>query len=169
MGLIAPYVVSTKAYKKGTLIGLLLVSIEICFFFLIYVLVFDYEGLKMVNYPFHELIRLIQLGFLTDVETFFFPFWVIATFIRFSFYLYLVAIFLGGICNIKQFEYLIPVIATITVILGMTPEAPTFTVLGLRDKLLTLISPMFVFLPCLMWLIAKLKGEFKHDRAVHDK
>lgn len=167
MGLIAPYIVSAKAFKKGTLIGLSTVSILICFSFLIFLFVFDYEGLKMVNYPFHELIRLVRLGFLTNVETFFFPFWVIATFIRFSFYLYLISLFFGGIFNIKNFEYLIPTIATITVILGMAPESPTFTIFTLRDALLKIISPVFLLFPCLLWLIAKLKGEFKHDKANH--
>ena len=165
LGLIGPYLVSAIAFKKGTIIGLGTISILISFSFLIYLFVFDYEGLKMVNYPFHELIRIIRLGFLTNVESFFFPFWVIATFIRFSFYLYLIALFLGGICNIKNFEYLIPTIATITVIIGMAPEAPTFTIFILRDTLLEIISPVFLFFPCLMWLIAKLKGEFKHDKA----
>ncbi|MEC1717031.1 GerAB/ArcD/ProY family transporter [Schinkia azotoformans] len=165
LGLIAPYLVSAKAFKKGTITGLCIVSILICFSFLIYLFVFDYEGLNMVNYPFHELIRLIRLGFLTNVETFFFPFWVVATFIRFSFYLYLIALFLGGICNIKNFEYLIPTIATITVIIGMAPDAPTFTIFTLREMLLEVTSPVFLFFPCFMWLIAKLKGEFKHDKA----
>lgn len=165
LGLIAPYIVSAKAFKKGTMIGLGTVSILLCFSFLTYLFVFDYEGLKMVNYPFHELIRLVRLGFLTNVETFFFPFWVIATFIRFSFYLYLIALFMGGIFNIKNFEYLIPTIATIIPIIGMVPEAPTFTIFALRDTLLEIISPVFLIFPCLMWLIAKLKGEFRHDKA----
>lgn len=164
LGLIAPYLVSAKAFKKGTFIGLGTVSILICFSFLIYLFVFDYEGLNMVNYPFHELIRLVRLGFLTNVETFFFPFWVIATFIRFAFYLYLISLFLGGICNIKNFEYLIPTIATITVIFGMAPEAPTFTIFTLRDTLLKIISPVFLLFPCLMWITAKFKGDFKHDK-----
>lgn len=165
LGLIAPYIISAKAFKKGTIIGLLFVTFELCFTFLVYLMVFDYEGLKMINYPYHEVIRVIRLGFLTNVETFFFPFWVIATFIRFSFYLYLITLFLGGIFKIKKFEYLIPTIATIIVFIGVFPEAPTFSVTYFREILLNILSPLFLFFPVLMWLVAKFKGEFKHDKA----
>lgn len=164
MGLIAPYLVSAKAYRKGTWIALVIVTIEISISFLVYLLVFDYEGLKMLDYPYQELIRLIRFGFLTNIETFFFPFWIIASFIRFTVYLYLIAIFIGGICNIKSFEYLTPIIATIVVIFGMAPEAPTFTIFKLREGLLGITSPVFLFVPCLMWILAKLRGDLRREK-----
>ncbi|MEH7384026.1 GerAB/ArcD/ProY family transporter [Bacillus sp. JJ1521] len=126
MGLIAPYIVSAKAFKKGTWIAFGIIVIELTLAFLIYLFAFDYEGLKMLDYPYQELIRLIRFGFLTNIETFFFPFWIIASFIRFTVYIYLISIFLGGICKIQTFEYLAPTIATIVVIFGMAPEAPTY-------------------------------------------
>ncbi|THE15379.1 hypothetical protein E1I69_00580 [Bacillus timonensis] len=168
MGLIAPYLVSAKAYKKGTWIAFVIVVIELTLAFLIYLFVFDYEGLKMLDYPYQELIRLIRLGFLTNIETFFFPFWIIAAFIRFTVYLYLICVFLGGICNIKNFEYLTPTIATIIVIFGLGPEAPTFTVFKIREVLLHILSPMFLVFPCLMWLIAKIRGDLKHEETSHN-
>ncbi|MCC3356636.1 GerAB/ArcD/ProY family transporter [Bacillus sp. REN16] len=164
MGLIAPYIVSAKAYKKGTWIAFVVIIIELTIAFLVYLFVFDYEGLKMIDYPYQELIRLIRFGFLTNIETFFFPFWIIASFIRFTAYIYLIALFLGGICNIKSFEYLTPTIATIVVIFGMAPEAPTFTIFKLRELLLNSVSPMFLLLPCLMWILAKLRGDLKHEK-----
>ncbi|MEH7223169.1 GerAB/ArcD/ProY family transporter [Bacillus sp. JJ1566] len=163
MGLIAPYIVSAKAYKKGTWVAFVIIVIELTISLLIYLFVFDYEGLKMLDYPYQELIRLIRLGFLTNIETFFFPFWIIATFIRFTVYVYLIAIFLGGICNIKNFEYLTPIIATIVVIFGMAPEAPTFTIFKIRELLLNTTSPMFLFVPFLMWILAKLRGDLKNE------
>ncbi len=164
LGLIAPYLVSAKAYKKGTWIAFSIVIIEITISFIIYLLVFDYEGLKMIDYPYQELIRLIRVGFLTNIETFFFPFWIIASFIRFTVYLYLIAIFIGGICNIKNFEYLTPIIATIVVIFGIAPEAPTFTIFKIRENLINILSPMFLLLPCVMWIVAKLRGDLKHEK-----
>ncbi|MEH7236108.1 GerAB/ArcD/ProY family transporter [Bacillus sp. JJ1562] len=164
MGLIAPYIVSAKAFKKGTWIAFVIIVIELTLAFLIYLFVFDYEGLKMLDYPYQELIRLIRFGFLTNIETFFFPFWIIASFIRFTVYIYLIAVFLGGICNIKSFEYLAPTIATIVVIFGMAPEAPTFTVFNIREVLLNSMSPMFLFIPFLMWILAKLRGDLKHEK-----
>ncbi|WP_453994818.1 GerAB/ArcD/ProY family transporter [Bacillus nitroreducens] len=162
-GLIAPYITSEKAFKKGTWIAFVAVIFYITFSFLAYLFVFDYEGLKMIDYPYQELIRLIRLGFLTNIETFFFPFWLIASFIRFSVYLYLIVVFIGGVCNIKQFEYLAPILASIVVIFGMAPEAPSFTIFSMREALLGLASPLFFFIPSIMWIIAKLKGDLTYD------
>ncbi len=169
MGLIAPYLVSAKAFKKGTWIALVIVVIEVTISFLAYLFVFDFEGLKMIDYPYQELIRLIRLGFLTNIETFFFPFWIIASFIRFTVYLYLIALFIGGICNIKNFEYLTPTLAAIVVIFGVAPEAPTFTIFTLREVLLKGISPMFILIPCVMWILAKRKGDLKHGNTSQNK
>ncbi|MFS0822615.1 GerAB/ArcD/ProY family transporter [Bacillus sp. 1P02SD] len=168
MGLIAPYLASAKTFKKGTWIAFVIIVIEITLAFLIYLFVFDYEGLKMLDYPYQELIRLIRLGFLTNIETFFFPFWIIASFIRFTVYVYLISVFLGGICNIKNFEFFTPTIATLAVIFGLGPEAPTFTVFKIREVLLHILSPMFLVFPCLMWLIAKIRGDLKHEETNHN-
>jgi spore germination protein KB len=89
------------------------------------------------------------------------PFWLIASFVRFSIYLYVNAILFGHLFRIRHFEYLIPSIATLIVFLGMIPESPTFTIFDLREKLLLIATPLFFFLPCLLWLVAQLKGEFK--------
>ncbi|WP_077618887.1 GerAB/ArcD/ProY family transporter [Bacillus sinesaloumensis] len=164
LGLIAPYIATVKAYKNGTWIALIIIVIELSFAFLIYLFVFDYEGLKMLDYPYQELIRLVRFGFITNIESFFFPFWIIASFIRFSFYLYLISIFLGGILNIKKFEHLAPIVATIAVIMGSAPEAATFTIFTIREVILNSVSPMFLLLPILMWLIARFKGDLKHDK-----
>jgi spore germination protein KB len=169
IGLIAPYIASEKAFKKGTWIALLIVVSELTIAFLVYLFVFDFEGLRYLDYPYQELIRLIRLGFITNIETFFFPFWIIASFIRFSMYLYLISILFGGIFNIKKFEYLAPIIATITVIFGMAPEAPTFTLFKMREILQNMLSPMFVFVPCLMWILAKLRGDLKYEKTSQNK
>jgi len=169
MGLIAPYIANVKAFKKGTWIALVIIVVELTISYLLYIFVFDFEGLIFLDYPYQELIRLTRLGFLTNIETFFFPFWIIASFIRFAVYLYLISLFLGGIFNIKNFEFMAPIIATIVVIFGMAPEAPTFTLLKMRELLLHSISPMFVFVPCLMWIVAKLKGDLKYEKASQNK
>lgn len=169
LGLIAPYIVSSKSYTKGTVIGLMVVTILLCFSYLTYLLVFDYKGLQTVSYPYHELIRVVRFGFLTNLESFIFPFWIIVTFIRFSFYLYLMALLLGAIFQIKNFEYLTPTLAAIVVIFGTAIEAPSFTTFFIRENVLGNIGIIFLALPCLMWLVAKIKGEFKHDQATNNR
>ncbi len=163
IGLIAPLVVSFKDFKKGTIIGLSIVVFEISLALISYVMLFDYTTAEMLNYPFHETIRYIEIGFLPNVETLFFPFWLVATFIRFSFYLYLSAVLLGGILKIGEFEYLIPLITIIVLLLGLAPDSPSIFLYIMRQKLLMLLSPAFLCLPPLMWLIAKIRGDFKNE------
>ncbi|RSD20516.1 GerAB/ArcD/ProY family transporter [Mesobacillus subterraneus] len=163
IGLIAPLVSSFKDYKKGTLIGLGMVTAEISLATAAFVMLFDYTTAEMLSYPFHETIRYIQIGFLANVETLFFPFWLVATFIRFSFYLYLSAVMLGGILKIKEFEYLIPLITLIVIFLGIAPDSPSILLYTMRQTILMILSPAFMFLPPLMWLIAKIRGDFKNE------
>jgi len=163
LGLIAPLVNTFKDFKKGTLIALLIVTSEISLALVGFVMLFDYTTAEMLSYPFHETIRYIQIGFLANVETLFFPFWLVATFIRFSFYLYLSAVLLGGILKIKEFEYLIPLLTAIIVLIGYAPESPSIVLYTLRQNNLLLLSPAFMVLPPLMWLVAKIRGDFKNE------
>ncbi|MFS0600424.1 GerAB/ArcD/ProY family transporter [Peribacillus frigoritolerans] len=165
LGLIVPFIKSSSDYKKGTWFALAFLITEFSIALIGYVILFDHEAVKMFNYPFHESIRYIQFGFLTNIEFLFFPFWIVSSFVRFAFYLYLNALLFGGIFKIKQFEYIIPTLATLFVFLGMIPENPTFIIFHLRENFLHLITPVFFLLPCLLWVMAKLKGDLKSEKA----
>jgi spore germination protein KB len=156
-----PYIKSKKVFKKGTWLALLFIVLNLSISLASYVFLFDYKTVMQLNYPYHEVIRTISLGFMINMEAFFLPFWLIASFVRFSIYLYVNALLFGHLFRIKHFEYLIPSLATLIVFLGMIPESPTFTIFDLREKLLLIATPLFFFLPCLIWVVAKLKGEFK--------
>jgi spore germination protein KB len=159
-GFILTSISSVKDFKKGTWISLTILMIEFPLEMLAYLSLFDYESVKLLNYPFHETIRYISIGFLTNMETFFFPFWVLASFVRFSVYLYLSAVIFGWLTKIKDFHYMIPTLASLIVILGMIPETPTFTISRMEDIIYNLISPSFFFLPVLLWIITNLRGGF---------
>lgn len=161
---LAPYIRSTQDFRKGMWIGLLYLIFQLTIGFAAFVLLFDYHSVRMLNYPFHETIRYLQLGFLTNVETFFFPFWLLGAFIRYTVYLYINALLFSKIFNIKHFEFIIPALATLFLFLGLIPESPGFIIYDLRERLLNLYSPLFFFLPCLLWGVAKLKGDFKIDK-----
>lgn len=165
LGLIFPYLKSKKEFKKGTWVALTIITIELASSLAAFVVLFDYKGIQMMDFPFHETIRYIEVGFLENIETFFFPFWLVAAFIRFAFYLYLTAILFGSLFRIKNFEHLVPIMATLVVFLGMIPENPTFTIFLLRENSLKFTTPLFIFLPCLLWLIAKIKGDIKNEKA----
>jgi spore germination protein (amino acid permease) len=166
IGLIAPLVASYKDFKKGILITYIIVTIELTVALMLFVMLFDFTSVEILNYPFHETIRYIQIGFLTNVETFFFPFWLVATFVRFSFYIYLFVLLLGGIFKIKEFEYLIPLVTVVFVLLGTAPETPVITISNFRNITLNVLSPIIFVMPCLMWVIAKIRGDFNNESSV---
>ncbi|MDN4495554.1 GerAB/ArcD/ProY family transporter [Ureibacillus aquaedulcis] len=161
IALIATNVKNKSSYKKAVWLGLLVVTVEIAVALIAYVMLFDYNGVKLLNYPFHETIRLIELGFITNVESMFFPFWLIATFLRFSFLLYINALLFGGIFKIKNFEYIIPTLGTIIVFLGLIPETPVFNFTSNQEIFLNITTPIFLLMPFLLWVSAKVKGDYK--------
>lgn len=161
LGLIATSVKSTKVFKKGIWIGFFFIAIEFALALVGYVMLFDYASVQMVSYAYHETLRYVQLGFVTNVESIFFPFWLVAAFIRFSVYLYLSALLFGALFKIKEFNYIIPTLATLIVFLGMIPETPIFNMRDIREKLFYFTTPLFFLLPFTLWLTAKFKGEFK--------
>jgi spore germination protein KB len=161
LALLAPFVAGENAYKKGIWLALAIITIELSIALFAFLVLFDYEPVKMLNYPYHETIRYVSLEFLPNIEAIFFPFWLLATFVRFSFYLYLNAILFGGIFKIKNFKYLIPTLATLIVFLGMIPETPTFTFVEFRQVFLKILTPIYFLLPCVFWIIAKARGDFR--------
>ncbi|MHC0036248.1 GerAB/ArcD/ProY family transporter [Pseudoneobacillus sp. C159] len=164
-GFIATYISNQNAYKKGSWLALAVLALELSFSFFAFLILFDYESVKLLNYPFHESIRYISVGFITNVETFFFPFWIVTSFVRFAVYLYLTGVLFGWLFRINNFEYAIPSLATIIVFLGLLPDSPTFTLSQIRESLLDyVLTPAFFILPSILWGIAKLKGEFKNEK-----
>ena len=161
LGFIVTSLRSTNVYKKGIWIGFIYVTTVYMLALISYIMLFDYVSIVNLNYPFHETIRFIQLGFLTNVESLFLPFWLVASFLRFSFYLYISALLFGALFKIKQFNYLVPSIAILIVFLGLIPEAPVFTLINLRENFVYFTAPIFLFLPLILWITAKLKGELK--------
>nr|WP_106779623.1 endospore germination permease [Lysinibacillus timonensis] len=159
LGLIATTVRSTTVYKKVIWMGFIYVTFIFVLSLISYIMLFDYRSINLMNYPFHETLRYIQLGFLTNVESLFLPFWLIASFIRFTFYLYISALLFGALFKIKQFEYIVPSLAILIIFISLIPEAPVFTVFNLREQYIYITSPFFFFLPLILWVIAKLKGE----------
>jgi spore germination protein KB len=164
MGLIFPFLASNKVFSKGTWIALAILTVEITISFLIFILMFDYMSVSILSFPFHELTRYIGIGsFLSNIDTLFFPFWVVASLIRFSVYLYLNALLFGYIFKVKKYIYAIPIFASVFLIIGMIPETPSFTIYKLRDPLYQIFSPVFIALPILMWIIAKIRGDVRSE------
>ena len=75
------------------------------------------------------------------------------------------SVLLGGILKIEEFEYLIPLIAMLIVLIGIAPESPSIVLYDMRKNILLLLTPAFMTLPPFMWLLAKIRGDFKNDNS----
>lgn len=162
--MVVPYLTSNKAFKKGTWIAFVYVSIQISAAILIYICMFDHS-LAGIAYPFHTAIRFISLGeYIPNVEIIFFIVWIMCVFIRFTAFLYINVLMFGHLFNIKDFEYLIPSLATIYLLIGIIPEAPIDVALKFRPIIMNIAGPVFAGISISIWLAALIKGEFKHAK-----
>ena len=163
--IIIPHMDSIKVYKKGTWISFIFVVLHLAISILIFICLFD-TSLDDTAYPFHTAIRYISFGtFLTNIETLFFPIWVLGAFIRFAAFLYINAMMFGHLFKIKNFEFLIPSLATIYLLIGMIPETPVDVALNFKARIQMISGPTFAAISILLWLTALLKGEFKHAKS----
>lgn len=158
----ASSIVSTNDFKKGTWISLGIVIVEASSALLSFLLSFDYKTVSSLNYPYHELLKYIRLGVFANVETIFFVFWLAVTFIRFSVYLYLIALIFGGLFKIKHFEYSIPIFATLFLFISQNFQNSAYILNVIRPNILFLTTPIFLILPIVLTMIAKIKGDFHH-------
>jgi spore germination protein KB len=162
--MVVPYLTSNKVLKKGTWFSFIYVSIQLSVAILIFICMFD-ESLGGVGYPFHTVIRFISLGqYIPNVEIIFFIIWIMAAFIRFTAFLYINALMFGRLFKIKDFEYLIPSLATIYLMIGLIPEAPIDVSLEYKPMIMNTAGPTFAVISIILWLVALIKGEFKHAK-----
>lgn len=160
---VLPQMKSKADFPKGIWIALAILAIELAIAFTIFMIIFDYETIVLQNYPYMEILRFIHLGFLTNMESFFFPFWLMASFIRFGFYLYLQLYFIQKIFDIEHVKNIIPALVFFIVLIGMLPTSPQFTLFHMKEKIFYVASPILIFFPLLLWGTTWTKGEFKHE------
>ncbi|MBZ4667213.1 MAG: spore germination protein [Epulopiscium sp.] len=153
---------SYKEFKNASLLGLGLSILLITVFMVIYISSYGYTVLSTLNYPHHHLTRLVGLGrFAKNLESFFLGFWSIAIAIRFSIYFYTLATLGTSLIKVKSPNTLLPYIAVVVYILARLPENYTQYVFSIRKVGLMVLWIFFTFLSPFLWVVAKLKGEFK--------
>ncbi len=162
--MLIPYITSNKDFRKGTWIAFVSVTISLSASLLLYISMFD-VSLETIGYPFHTVIRYISLGsYLPNIEIFFFVIWIMGAFIRFSAFLYINAMMFGHLFKIKDFEYLIPSLAVIYLLIGSIPETPLEVTLEFKRFIGNIGGLTFSAIAIILWLTALLKGEFKHAK-----
>lgn len=154
----------TRQFRIGTFLGMYFVIFKIIFFFIVYATVFDYNSIEKASFPFHDITQYVQLGeYFTNIETFFMVFWLLAGFLRFIIYIYLITWIFGAVFNISEFEPLLLPIAFITLLIGMIADNSIVNELVFRDTLLNYVTPLYVIFPIILWVVALLKGDLKND------
>ncbi|WP_066073749.1 GerAB/ArcD/ProY family transporter [Neobacillus soli] len=162
--MLVPFFTSSKDFRKGTWIAYIYVSIQISAATLFFICLLDHS-LGEMGYPFHTAIRYISLGsYIPNIEIVFFILWVMASFIRFTVFLYINALMFGETFHIKDFEFLIPSLATIYLLIGSIPETPLQVGIELKPFIATTAGLLFTAVSIIVWLTALLKGEFKHAK-----
>ncbi|MCT2536969.1 endospore germination permease [Aquibacillus koreensis] len=152
----------TKFFRRGSYFGGLFVIFEIILFFLLYTVIFDYNSIDKIAFPFHEITQYINFGdYFTNIETFFMVFWLFAGFMRFIILLYLITWIFGAVFNINEFEPLLFPFAFLALMIGVIPENAIVNELIIRDLLLDISTPLFVLFPFILWIVALCKGELK--------
>ena len=162
--MIIPYIISFKDYRKSTWITYVYVILHLSITIFVFICLFDLS-LKGIAYPFHTAIRYISFGnLLGNIETLFFPIWQLGAFVRFSAFLYINALMFGHLFKIKDFEYIIPSLATIYLLIGMIPESPIDVTVLFGSKINLIAGPIFIAIAIILWLVALFKGEFRHAK-----
>src|SRR5690625_1327391 len=69
LAILIPYIKSTNDFRKGTWIAFSVVIFNISISTASFIMLFDYNTAMSLNYPYHETIRSIRLGFLGNLET----------------------------------------------------------------------------------------------------
>ncbi|PAL14835.1 GerAB/ArcD/ProY family transporter [Peribacillus simplex] len=148
-----------STYKKSSLISFVIVTFELLIFFLFYIMLYDVPLVTEITYLFHETTRNVSAGrFLANPETIFLPIWLLSTFIRFSFYLYITTALFSYLFNIKKIEPLLVPFAALLIGLGMLPENPVESEYVIRENVIFRYGSFyFFFLPFLMWIFARRK------------
>ncbi|MEH7115921.1 GerAB/ArcD/ProY family transporter [Neobacillus vireti] len=160
---IIPFVSSGRDFRKGTWLAYIYITVQITLMVLVYICMFD-TSLGTIGYPFHTLIRFISLGsYLPNVEIIFFVIWLMSAFIRFTAFLYINGMMFGFLFKIKDFEYLIPSLAVVYLLIGSLPESALVSSL-FKMFTATAAGLIFTIISVMLWLTAMLRGEFKHAK-----
>jgi spore germination protein (amino acid permease) len=149
---------SYKGYKDASLFGLWVSIIIMIWFFIMYVAVFDYPTVSILNFMFHTFTRFIHIGrFFQNLDAIYLTFWVLGSIVRFAAYLYTAIACLTFTFKIKDGKILLLPISILSMIAGMLPEN-LFVETTWRKTLIYGSTVTFFFTPIILFVIAKFKG-----------
>jgi spore germination protein KB len=159
VSMLYPYVKDHKTYTRGLFGSLAYTVLVMVTLYLCYILVFDYRSVGKITYPFNEATRLVSIGrAITNIETFFLTFWLLAVIVKFAVYIYLVSMLFGYVFNIKEFEHTLIPMTILILLLGMFPANQIDNIFIYKQKIIMYSKYLLLFLPPLLWIILKVKA-----------
>lgn len=152
-----------KDYTIGSLVGLGFGLLQLIAMLLAYTMIFGSSVLEVMPYPFQQMTKIAGIErFFTNFSALYLFFWLSASILKFSVYLYLLAATFSYTLKIKEFEPLLLPFAGLTILLGLIPKNPAQVILKIRGHVLLKQSwLLFFFLPLILWALAYFKGEYK--------
>ncbi|WP_058484891.1 GerAB/ArcD/ProY family transporter [Defluviitalea phaphyphila] len=151
-----------EQYKKGILWGFISSIIHFSLFMLIYITVFGYATLLTLNYPLHQLTRLVQIGrFIKNVEALFLGFWAMASSIRLAIYFYITSSILAFLLK-KNVKTIISFVSIIVFLIALVPSNYVSYILLTHKMQSYFYCISIIFFPVVLYIIAKLKGDYKN-------
>ncbi|WP_251525182.1 endospore germination permease [Metabacillus litoralis] len=158
LAMMYPFVKDHKTYTRSLFSALFFTVFIMVLMYLLYVWMFDYRSVEKITFPFNEAIRFVSLGrAITNVETFFITLWLIAVFIKFTVYIYLVCKIFGFVFHIKEFEHTIIPITFLILMIAMIPENNEVIVFAIREYTVIYFKYLLLFLPPLLWAVIKMR------------
>lgn len=153
-----------KAFKKASYFAFWLSVAEMSLLTALYLMVMDYPPVIINASLFHTVSRLIYGGrFISNLEAFFFLFWIIVTIIRFALYIYTNTALLSYTLKLSDVNRLIYAVCGIILMLAMFPENFLQNVMGIR-KFIVNIDWIYIYLtPCVLLAISQWKGDYKNE------
>lgn len=157
-----PLVKDHKTYSRGFFGSLVYLTLIMIVLYLCYALVFDYRSVGKITYPYNEAIRLVSIGrVITNIETFFLTFWLLAVIVKFSVYLYIVSKLFGFIFTINEFEHTLIPITVLVLLIGMIPENQIDNTFVVRKQIMSYSKYFYLSLPLLLFAVIKIKEAMK--------
>ncbi len=156
---IFPKIKSYKAYKISNFIGLGYGVSLLSLLSAIYLMVLDYPPVVINSTPFHTVARLIYGGrFISNLEAFFFLFWIIASLVRFSIYLFIIAEIFSFTVRHNEARPLIIPLSALVMLIALIPENFFKNAFILRVFSVNIIAIITYLTPCMLLFLSRRKG-----------
>jgi spore germination protein (amino acid permease) len=149
-----------KHFKIASYVALSYGVVVLSFLSAIYLMVLDYPAVIINESPFHTIARLIFGGrFISNLEAFFFLFWIISALVRFSAYTFANAALISYTLKLKNPKRLTAPICAFILIISLAPENMYQNILLVRP-LITYASGVVTFsTPFILLFASKRKVE----------